>query len=259
MGLQIYQGGLATITITTTDQFGRPTPPDNLVLPSYNVDYITPAVPQNIITGGVMIPITNTFYYANLDTTTLSTGSYLVTTFTTIGSMPMNYPVRLDIVPASGFTLLNEDPITRLRRRLRDFDDDPVRWVWTDTELTEYLQGSLEEFNSAPAKTNFYWFNLPIVYTTNILKGAEVAALEAEAIKIVQRPITYNDKGLTVNLQQQVASLQSIARQLREQQEQERLRIKRNIPKSIGQIVQAGNMAYLNDPPIRSAGGRFWM
>jgi len=253
-GLQIYQGGLATITITTTNQYGVPIPPDNLVIPSYNIDYITPTEPINILTGGVMVPITNTFYYTNIDTTVLACGSYLVTVFSTIGSLPITYPIRLDVVPASGFTLINQDPITRLRRRLRDFDDNPAKWVWSDTELTEYLQGSLEEFNAAPARTNFFWFNLPIQYTTNVIKGAEIAALEAEAMNIAQRPLTYNDKGLTVNLPQQVSSLQSIARQLRDQQEAERLRIKRNIGKRIGAIVQAGTQNFINIP-IR---GRFW-
>ena len=86
---QFTQGSLATITVNTLDQYGHPLPPDNLIFPTANLDYQTPNGPVNIFTGRVCNSINTTFYYINIDTTLLSTGSYLVTLLWTINGQPM--------------------------------------------------------------------------------------------------------------------------------------------------------------------------
>lgn len=257
MGYQYTQGSLVTVTMTTTNSLGQPTPPDNLVPPTCSIDFETPSGPINVVQNAVMVPITSTFYYFNIDSTVLSVGSYSVTVTTYIAGVQMQYPQRFDIVAGNGFTLLPMDPISRLRMRLKDNDPDPTKWVWTDMELSEYLQGALDEFNMAPPRTNFFWMNVPISAMTNIMKGAQIAALEAEATRVAQQPLTFNDKGITVNLPQQASTLQNIARELREQQEKERLRIKRQMYPRSG-FIASPQMPYLSYPPIRACNQRWW-
>jgi len=256
MGYQYTQGSLVTITVTTVNQYGIPVPPDNLIPPTVSVEFVTPNGQISVVDNAFMTPVTNSWFYFNIDSATLSVGSYSVTITTMIGDQEINYPQRFDIVAGNGFTLLPIDPISRLRLRLKDNDPDPLKWVWTDMELSEYLQGSLDEFNSAPPFSNFFWMNIPIKFMTNIMKGAEIAALEAEAMRVAQQPLTYNDKGITVNLPQQASTLQNIARMLREQQEKERLRIKRQLYPRSG-FITTPDTPYMSYPPIRSV-GRFW-
>jgi hypothetical protein len=257
MSYQFTQGALVTITTTTTDQFGNPVAPDGLVPPTVSVDFQTPDGPINVLSGAIMVPISNSFYYFNIDSTALAVGSYSVSTTTYIAGIQMIYPQRFDIVAGNGFTLLPLDPISRVRLRLKDMDPDPSKWVWSDMELSEYLQGSLDEFNSAPPRSNYFWMNVPIQYMTCIMKGAQIAALEAEATRVAQQPITFNDKGITVNLPQQSSTLQNIARMLREQQEKERLRIKRQLYPKAGFIVTP-QMPSISHAPIRASNRIWW-
>jgi hypothetical protein len=256
MGYQYSQGALVTITITTTDQYGNPVAPDNLMTPLIDVNYVTPDGDVNIISQALMTPITASFYYFNIDSSTLATGSYNVTGTAIVGGSSLQYPQIFDIVAGNGFTLLPVDPISRLRMRLKDNDPNPIKWVWTDMELSEYLQGSLDEFNMAPPRSNFYWMNVPLACMTNILKGAEISAMEANAIKVAHQPITYNDKGITVNLLSQAATYQNIARELREQQEKERLRIKRQMYPKSG-FITTPDSPYMSYPPIRATDRRW--
>lgn len=258
MGTQYTQGSLVTVTITTVDQNGIPTAPDNGSTPvgtcyMLNADGTVTAV----ILNAIMTPITTSWFYFNIDSMSLSVGSYTFSASATISGIEMVYNERFDVVAGDGFTLLPVDPISRLRLRLKDNDPNPAKWVWSDQELSEFLQGSLDEFNSAPPRSNFYWMTVPIVYMTNILKGAQIAALEAEATRVAQQPLTYNDKGITVNLPQQASTLQNIARELREQQEKERLRIKRQMYPKSGFIIGQNN-PYMSYPPLRATDRRWY-
>lgn len=257
MGYQYTQGALVTVTTTVTDQYGNPVAPDNMVSPTMSVSFETPNGSINIISDTIMTPITSSFFYANIDSTLLTVGSYSVTTTTYVAGVQMQYPQRFDIVAGNGFTLIPIDPISRVRLRLKDNDPDPTKYVWTDMEISEYLQGALDEFNMAPPRTNFFWMNVPISAMTNIMKGAQIAALEAEATRVAQQPITFNDKGITVNLPQQASTLQNIARELREHQEKERLRIKRQMYPKSG-FIASPQMPYLSYPPIRASNRQWW-
>jgi len=257
---QYTQGSLATITCTTTNQLGIPTAPDNNQPPRIFIDFISsPNEPEcvHVLENRIMTPITTSWFYFHLDTAALSLGSYEVTIVTTIAGQEMKIPQRFDVIAGNGFTLLPVDPISRLRLRLKDNDPNPIKWVWSDMELSEYLQGSLDEFNAAPPRSYFHWHSIPLVFTTNIIKGAQIAALEAEAARVAQQPITFHDKGITVNLPQQSSTLQNIARELREQQEKERLRIKRQMYPKIGYIVTP-DTPYMSYPPIRAIQNRWY-
>lgn len=257
MGYQYTQGSLVTITITTTDQSGAVTPPDGMISPILNIDLVSPITTFTVVASAFMTPITSSWWYFNLDSTGIPLGSYIAVAGWTVGGFEVTQEVRFDIVGGDGFTLLPVDPISRLRLRLKDNDPNPIKWVWNDQELSEYLNGSLDEFNSAPPRSSFIWMNIPSVYITNILKGAQISALEAEATRVAQQPITYNDKGITVNLPQQASTLQNIARELREQQEKERLRIKRQMYPKSGFIV-GQNTPYMSYPPLRASDRRWY-
>jgi hypothetical protein len=205
---------------------------------------------------GVTTPISSTFYYLNIDSTLLAIGSYVVTLTWVIAGQQMTKSVRFDILTFDGATLLPIDPISRLRLRLNDCDPDPTRWVWSDQALSEFLQDSLDDLNSAPPRTAWFWFNVPLIYVQNILRGAEVLALESMAIKLSHSPITYSDKGVSVNLQGQASTYSSIASNLREKYEQERLRIKRQYAYGTG-YISTPSVPYMSVPPIRGA-GRVW-
>jgi hypothetical protein len=253
---QYSQGSLVTITVNTLDTNGNPVSPDNLMPPIFNLDYLAESGPVTIFTGVVMVAITTTFYYANIDSTTLSTGTYCATITWTIDGYQNTAQVRFTVLPFDGTVLLPVDPISRLRLRLRDNDPDPTRWVWSDQELSEYLQDSLDDLNAAPPRTSWFWFNVPLVYIQNILRGAEVLAMEAQAIKLSHSPIDYNDKGVSVSLRSQAGTYLNIASNLRDKYEQERLRIKRQLAYGFG-YISTPNQPYISQPPIRG-GSRFW-
>jgi len=250
------QGSMVTITVNTFDNYGNPVAPDNLASPTYNLDYLTPSGAVNIFNDVIMVPITTTFYYANIDSTTLSTGTYCATITWYIGGIANTAQVKFTITPFDGINVLPVDPISRLRLRLRDNDPDPTRWVWTDQELSEYLQDSLDDLNAAPPRTSWFWFNVPLVYIQNILRGAEVLAMEAQAIKLSHSPIDYSDKGVSVSLRSQAGTYLNIASNLRDKYEQERLRIKRQLAYGFG-YISTPNQPYISQPPIRG-GSRFW-
>jgi hypothetical protein len=253
---QYTQGSLVTFTVYTLNSLSQPVPPDNLIPPTYSLDYETPNGPVTITQMAIMTPISTSFYYANIDSTLLAIGSYIATITWVISGMPMTQSVRFDILAFDGATLLPIDPISRLRIRMNDMDSDPTRWVFNDQQLSEFLQDALDDLNSAPPRSCWFWFNVPLQYIQNILRGAEVLAMESMAIKLSHSPITYNDKGVTVDLKSQAATYLNIASNLREKYEQERLRIKRQYAYGFGYITTP-SVPYMSTPPLRGA-GRVW-
>jgi hypothetical protein len=259
MRYQFTQGSLVTITVTTLDQYGHAVPPDNLVPPTYNNFFESPNGQIQIATNMLTTPITPTFFYANIDSTFLSVGSYTVVFTWTINGVVNTVTTNFDILVFDGATLLPIDPISRLRLRLKDNDIDPTRWVWSDQELSEYLQDALNDLNSAPPLSNWFWFNVPLQYVQNILLAAEAIAMQAQAIKLSHSPIVYNDKGVQVDMKGQAQTYQSISNILRDKADAERLRIKRtsSLAYRTGYIVGGAGSPYLSVPPIRAA-GRGW-
>jgi hypothetical protein len=253
---QYTQGALVTFTVYTLNSTGQPVPPDNLLSPTYSLDFETPNGAVNITPLAVMTPISSTFYYANVDSTLLAIGSYIATITWVIAGMQMTQSVRFDILAFDGATLLPIDPISKLRIRLNDMNSDPTRYVFTDQQLSEFLQDSLDDLNSAPPRSCWFWFSVPLIYVQNILRGAEVLAMESMAIKLSHSPITYQDKGVTVDLKSQAATYLNIASNLREKYEQERLRIKRQYAYGFAYIVSP-SVPYVSQPPIRGS-GRVW-
>lgn len=253
---QYTQGSLVTLTVTTLNSNGQPVPPDNFNPPQIQISFESPNGAIIVINNAMMIPITNVWYYFNIDSTTLAVGSYVANISWFIQGQQNTATAYFSILPFDGAVISPIDPISRLRLRIKDNDSDPTRWVWTDQELSEYLQDSLDDLNSAPPLSSYFWFNVPLQYVQNILRGAEVLALEAQSVKLSHSPITYNDKGVTVNLQSQAQTYLSIASNLREKYEQERLRIKRQFAYGTGYITTP-NLPYMSVPPIRSF-GRFW-
>ena len=254
---QYSQGSQVVITVNTLDQNGNPLPPDNNVTPNYSIQIVTPQGNETVVNNALTTMVKPTFYIATIDSTRLAVGSYLATLNWQVSGMSMSAQVRFDIVQTDGFALLPMDPISQLRIRIRDNNNDPTLWVFGDQELSLFLQNSLDDMNAAPPRSSFYWYNVPIQCIPNILLGAEIAALESLAIKTAHEPVTYTDKGVTVNKPQQVATYQNIARMLRDKYEPERLRIKRNMQPAYGYIVQP-SMPYMANVPLRAIQRNWW-
>ena len=254
---QYTQGSLATITVNTLDQYGHPIPPDNLMAPTANLDFETPNGPVNIFTGKICNAINTTFYYTNIDTTLLSVGSYNVTLIWYINNQQMTAVVRFDVLLFDGSVLLPIDPISRLRLRMKDHDPSPTRWIWSDQELSEYLNDSLENLNSAPPRSSFFWFNIPLIYMNAIFLYAEYLALKAQSFKIASQGVSFSDRNVTVNKPQQAQLYSSLAEQVFAKADAERLRIKRQYAYGTAYIVQGGAGAYMGNVPLR-AFGRLW-
>ena len=251
------QGSLVTLTVTILDSLGNQTVTDGLTPPIISISFQTPAGSGiTVINNSVMIPATSSMYYFNLDTTLLSTGCYVATITYIVGGQEMVYTPRFDITAFDGTVLLPIDPISRLRIRLRDNDIDPTRWVWSDLDLSEFLQDALDDLNSAPSKTNWYWFNIPLQYIQILLRGGEVFALESMAIKLSHSPITYNDKGVSVDLRGQAQTYLNIATNLREKYQADLLRVKRQLAYGTGYITSP-TTPYMSNVPLR-AFGRSW-
>lgn len=256
MGQQYTRGSQVTFTVTTLNAFGHQITPDAQVSPVYTLYFNNPNSPIAIKTNVIMTPISSTFFYANVDTMLLSTGSYTATIAYIVDSITQTSTASFEVIDFDGATLLPIDPISKFRIRLKDNDIDPTRWVWSDQELSVYLQDALDDLNSAPARTNWFWFNVPLCFLQNIIRSAECLALEAQAIKLAHSPITYNDKGVSVNLQSQSGTYLSLANALRQKADEERLRIKRQFAYQMGFITMPST-PYMSNPPIR-AFGRAW-
>jgi len=253
---QYTQGSLVTVTVNTLDQFGHPTPPDNNVTPLVSLDYQTPNGPINIFTNRLCNSITSTFYYASIDSTLLSVGSYTATLTWVVAGQDMSAVVRFDVLLFDGSVLLPIDPISRLRLRMKDHDPDPTRWIWSDQELSEYLNDALENLNAAPPRSSFFWFNVPLQYMNAILLYAEYLALKAQSFKIASQGVSFNDRNISVNKPAQAALYNSLAEAVFGKADAERLRIKRQFAYGTGYITTP-NTPYMSTPPLR-AFGRFW-
>lgn len=253
---QYTQGSQVTVTITTLDQYGHAVVPDNYVTPTADVYYVTPNGPIPIDINLIAIPITNTFYYVNIQTLVLSTGSYDVTFNWVVAGQPMSATARFDVVPFDGATLLPIDPISRLRLRMKDHDPDPTRWVFSDQELSEYLQDSLDNFNSLPPLKSWFWFNVPMQYMNVILQYAHGLALQAQATKIAAVALTFNDRGISINKPQQSAAYSAMAQTILDKANEQMKILKRQYAYGTG-YISTPNMPYISVPPIRAA-GRYW-
>ena len=245
------QGNLVTLTTTTLNEFGQPQAPDNNVLPIINISFETPGGPQPIINNGVMIPATTSFYYYNVDTTYLGVGTYVATISWIVNGMQSVFTPNFSIIPFSPNAPAVLDPISKLRIMLKDNDEDPTRWIWSDLELSTYLGMSLDAWNSAPPRTSSFWFNIPMQYIMNIILYAQYLALQAKASQIASQPIQYSDKGLTVDKFRQAQTYMNFANTIREQAEAERLRQKRQFAYHWGFIITP-NMPYLSNIPLRA-------
>ena len=164
-------GQLITVTVNTLDIYGDIAVPD--YNPTASLELITSNGTQNIFTNKLMTPINSSFYYVNIDSTYLTPGSYLVTTNWSVAGNAQSTLVYLTIVPFDGATLIVNDPISRLRIRLRDTSPDPTRWVWSEQDLSEFLNDSLSNLNASPPLTNMYWFDIPLQYLNAVFLYAE--------------------------------------------------------------------------------------
>jgi hypothetical protein len=252
---QYSQGCQVTITVTTLDQFGHPRPPDYNITPTANVYYQTPNGPIPVNVNLLAIPITSTFYYINIDSMLLSVGSYTATFDWVIEGQSMSSTARFDIVPFDGATLVPCDPISRLRLRMKDMDPDPTRWIFSDQELSEYLQDALDNLNSLPARCTYYWFSVPLYFMNTILSYATGLALQAQAIKIASQAVSYNDRGISVNKPQQSQAYHSMAQTILDKAN-EQMKIYKRQAFWVGMIVTP-SIPYISIPPIRAA-GRYW-
>ena len=253
---QYSQGSLVVLTVNTLDTYGHPVPPDDLMTPTCTVTYETPHGPIPIFVNKLCNIITTTFYYINIDSTLLSTGSYIATLSWFINLLPMTAVVRFDILPFDGAILLPIDLISRLRLRLKDMDPDPTRWIWNDQSLSEFLNDSLENFNSAPPRTSWFFFNVPLQYCNCILLYAEYLALSSQSIKIASQAVSYSDRNLSVNKPAQAQLYNSLAETVFSKADTERLRLKRQFAYGFGYISMP-SMPYMSMPPLR-AWGRGW-
>lgn len=255
---QYTQGCQATVVITVVDSYGHQTAPDNNLFPTFNLDYQTPNGPVNIFTGRLMAPLnsTNTMWYGVIDTMTLSVGSYVITSNWIQGGQQLSSQQRLDVLAFDGMVLFPIDPISRLRLRLKDNSPNPIDWNWTDQELSEYLQDALDNFNSAPPFSKFTWANLDLKFLSNIMTYAQALALNANAIQKSQDSIVFNDRNIMTDSYRQTQQYQSLASELFDRADAERLRIKRQFAYHFGYIVSS-NSAFLPNIPLR-AYGRFW-
>lgn len=246
------QGSLATLTTTTLNSFGQPTPPDNNLLPVISVGFVTPDGTEPVVTNALMTPITSTFYYYNIDTTYLGIGTYQVTISWIVGGDESVFTPTFSVIPFNPMSPTPMDPISKLRILLLDNDVDPTRWIFNDLELSTYLNMSLDAFNAAPPRSAFFWFNVPMQSVMNIILYSQYLALQSQATKIASQPIQYSDKGLTVDKFRQSQTYLNIANIIKEQAEAERLRQKRQMQYQSWGYIASANMPSMVHPPLRA-------
>lgn len=158
---------------------------------------------------------------------------------------------RIEVIQIIGKDILPVDPISKLRIDLRDNNTDPDYWVWTDIELEEYLCQALSDINITPPKTTYNWINVPDDWIQCIKRGAQNRALYAKATEVAHQPISYSDKGVSVDKRAQAAFYKTLADQFHTIFSEEKKIIKRNHYPSMGWLT-VSEVPYVTIPPLRS-------
>ena len=252
---QYTLGSMVTLTLTVTEPNGNLAIPDNNQTPTVNVFFETPSGPVEIIANKLFLAINNSYYYTTIDSVYLSVGSYIAVSSWIYQGQQMNKSLRFDILAFDGQVILPLDPISRLRIALKDNNPNPTRWIWSDQELSEYLNRALENFNSMPPRGNFFWYTLPVYYYDCILLYAQYLAIQAQAFKLASQGVAYNDRNISLNIPAQAQMYQSMASTLQQIASDKAKLLKRQYGNGFTSYISTPSIAYASNIPLRVFGG----
>jgi len=204
---QYTQGSSIFLTIVTTNGNNNPIAPQNFQPPTVNLYYINNLnVQVPILENLQTIPVTNTFYYAVIDTISLATGNYIATSTWYFNNTPISFSTNIQILPYNGLAssiLPQYDPITRLRIRLKDYDHNFANRIWSDFDLNEFLVSALQNINAQPPLSGYTFFNIPNQWSNPVLQYAEALALRQQGILKLSEYVDYSDRNITLRVSNQ--------------------------------------------------------
>lgn len=73
-------------------------------------------------------------------------------------------------------------------------------WGYSDADLFMYLVNGLGYFNTVPPVTSFSLGNLPAYLDDIVIELAQLYALQAQQLYAVDTDVSYNDQGLSLNI-----------------------------------------------------------
>ncbi len=98
----------------------------------------------------------------------------------------------------TNYSLGFEDLITRLRRLLMDYPNDPRMKRWTDEDLLEYLNIALDDINTSPPITYYSYDGLPSPWKSLVLIRAKFEAYMSRAGLEVAKEFNFGFGGVSL-------------------------------------------------------------
>ena len=122
---------------------------------------------------------------------------YVTTADTTVDPIVESIPSEM----LSNYSLGFEDLITRLRRLLMDFPNDPRMKRWTDEDLLEYLNLAIDDVNTSPPISYYSYDTMPSPWRSLILIRAKFEAHTSRAGLEVAKEFGFGFGGVSLNIE----------------------------------------------------------
>jgi len=121
---------------------------------------------------------------------------YITTADTTVDPIVESVPS----VMLSNYSIGFEDLITRLRRLLMDYPNDPRMKRWTDEDLLEYLNIAIDDVNTSPPISYYSYETMPSPWRGLILTRAKFEAYISRGGLEVAKEFGFGFGGVTLNI-----------------------------------------------------------
>ena len=241
------QGSLVTLSANFTLKDGSPYNPAN---PTVSVLYNG----SIILEQASMSQIANGWFYYNLDSTALNLqpGIYYAVYSAVILDEEVQGTELFQITAITSTVIVPTDPISMLRIDLRDYNPNLSLRVWSDVELQEYLNQSLEALNTFPPLSAFTFEDIPNQWIETIKKGAKALALYAKAVEVAHQPVVFTAKGMSINKPAQATFYKVLGDQFWMQFLDTGRQAKRTAGLVKTSYIVTANTPFVSTPPIRA-------
>ena len=119
---------------------------------------------------------------------------YVTTADTTVDPVVESEPSEM----LSNYSLAFEDLITRLRRLLMDYPNDPRMKRWTDEDLLEYLNIAMDDVNTSPPISYYSYATMPSPWRSLVLTRAKFEAYTSRAGLEVAKEFNFGFGGVSL-------------------------------------------------------------
>jgi len=122
---------------------------------------------------------------------------YITTADTTVDPILESAPS----VMLSNYSIGFEDLITRLRRLLMDYPNDPRMKRWADEDLLEYLNIAIDDVNTSPPISYYSYDTMPSPWKSLVLIRAKFEAYTSRAGLEVAKEFNFGFGGVSLGIE----------------------------------------------------------